>query len=504
MKYILGIDSGLTVTKAAVFDSNGRTVAVSRRRLPQLLPQPHRVERDMHMLWQQTAEVIKEAIHHSGCRPSDIAVVSVTAHGDGVYLLDHQQNPLGPGILSLDTRAHPIVCEWRERGLDRDAITLSGQVPHPSAPSALLSWIQRHQPERYKKIGTILSCKDWLRYCLSGSLGTDMTEASTSFTAVETQQYDGAILQLYGLDSLYSALPEMAPSAKIVGAVTAKAAGQTGLLEGTPVAAGLHDVTASALGIGGHSLHNATIVAGTYSINEVLADQPKLDPGWFCRNSIEPGLWHCMSISPASATNYDWFIDTFFASEREVSVSIHQRLNDELTTAMQAPSATLFHPYLFGSPFGGNSSGGFLGVHGWHDRGTLLKAVIEGIVFNHRWHVEKLQGSFPIQHIHLTGGISRNTNIAQMFADILGLPVDVSTTEEPAAWGAALCGGAATGLFESAFCDPRELSTLKYTYQPRTERTEFFDARYRIFCQAAEQLQPIWDALASHPMPQGL
>ena len=63
---ILGIDSGLTMTKAVVFDAKGRVLAVARCRIAQTIPQPRHLERDMSALWQSTAQAIREALATSG------------------------------------------------------------------------------------------------------------------------------------------------------------------------------------------------------------------------------------------------------------------------------------------------------------------------------------------------------------------------------------------------------------------------------------------------------
>jgi L-xylulokinase len=494
MASLLGIDNGLTVTKAVVFDAGGRQLAVARRRVPQSMPRPHFVERDMDGLWRATAEAIAEALARAGRPASDIAAVAATAHGDGLYLLDAATRPLGPGILSLDSRANETVARWTGTPLMEQALALTGQHPHVSAPSALLAWIRDEEPDRYARIAHVFACKDWLRFCLTGTIGTDRTEASTSFTDVRTQDYAPDALALYGLDALAQALPPIAHSAEIVGHVTPEAAALTGLAEGTPVAAGLHDVTASAHGIGAHRPGVAGIVAGTYSINEVVSDKPLTDPRWFARNAIEPGLWNNMSISPASAANYDWFLDTLCARDREAG-DIHALLAPEIDAALARPSSVIYHPFLFGSPHGTPSSAGFFGLHGWHQRGDMLRAVLEGIAFNHRTHIEALRDGFPFAEARLTGGISRNPAFVQLFADILGLPVTVTETEEAAAWGAALCAGAAAGLYASAADDPRDLSAISTTCAPDPGRHAAMTDRFRLFTSLAEALKPHWAAL---------
>jgi L-xylulokinase len=496
MASLLGIDNGLTVTKAVVFDIDGTQLSVARRRVPQSMPQARFVERGMTGLWHATAEAIREAIALSGRPAADIRAVAATAHGDGLYLLDEDRQPLGPGILSLDSRAGAVIDGWSGGTVFSEALALTGQIPHVSAPSALLAWIKQHEPDRYQRIRHVLGCKDWLRFCLTGTIGTDRTEASTSFTDVRSQAFSPEALRLFGLDEVFDALPPMAHSAEIAGYVTSDASTLTGLAAGTPVAFGLHDVTASALGIGGHVDDVVSIVAGTYSINQVLSRDVRADPRWLCRNAIDAGQWNNMAISPASAANYDWFLDTLCRRDQDAAIeggaSIHEMLAQEIDAALQRPSTILFHPYLFGSPHGNVASGSFLGLHGWHDRGDMLKAVLEGIAFNHRTHIDALRDGFAFRQARLTGGASRNPAFAQMFADILDMPLMVTSTDEAAAFGAALCAGAAVGLYASVQDDPRDLSATGRRYQPDPVRSAEFNRRFSLYCRIAETLKPVW------------
>lgn len=496
MPCLLGIDNGLTVTKAVVFDETGAVLSVARRRIAQIMPHAHHVERDMAGLWTATAEAISEAIARCGRPASEIAAVAATAHGDGLYLLDHGGNPLGHGILSLDSRAGGVVDGWHADGTADAALALSGQRPHASAPASLLAWIRQYEPERFAAIGTAFACKDWLRYCLTGTIGTDLTEASTSFTAVTTQQYEREVADLYGLSSLFDALPPVALPDDVVGGVTAEAAAATGLVAGTPVVAGLHDVTASSLGIGGYGVGQVAVVAGTYSINETVSTHPAVDARWFCRNGLRFGEWNNMAISPASAANYDWFLDQLCAADQKAAevegASIHERLGREIGEALQRPSTVLFHPYLFGSPHGSTASAGFLGLRGWHGRAEMLRAVIEGIAFNHRVHVDDLRQGFKIKTARLTGGISRNPLFAQLFADVLGMTVTVTHTEEAAAWGAALCAGSGVGLFASPTDDPRDLAAIGDDYHPDPARQKALEERFALHCDLAKALTPLW------------
>src|SRR5690606_6894047 len=339
MPCIMGIDSGLTVTKAVIFDADGTVLAIARRRVPQLIPAPQHVERDMDALWAATADAIREAVEACGRPASDIVAIAATAHGDGIYLLGDDRRPLGPAIVSLDTRAGAIADAWNEGEVGARSLELTGQRPHASAPSAILRWIREHQPERYERIAHFIAAKDWLRFCLCGTIGTDRTEASTSFTDVRTQDYADEAFPLFGLDRLAGRQPAMVASTDVVGGVTAETARLTGLVEGTPVMVGLHDVTASALGMGGYGEGVVAVIAGTYSINETVSHAPKIDARWFCRNGILPGEWNNMSISPASTANYDWFLEKFFAADMRDAEKAGLNIHDLVAREFDAASA---------------------------------------------------------------------------------------------------------------------------------------------------------------------
>jgi L-xylulokinase len=496
MPSLLGIDSGLTVTKAVIFDVDGSTLAVARRRVAQSFPRPRHVERDMDEFWNATADAIAEALSKCGRPASDILAIATTAHGDGIYMLDKDRRPLGKGILSLDSRAVDVAERWLNSPVAEQSIAITGQLPHASAPSAILAWVKENEAERYGRIGHVVACKDWLRFCLTGEVGTDRTEASTSFTDYKTQDYSKDALELFGLEALWDALPPMSRSDEIIGGVSQECANRTGLVAGTPVVGGLHDVTASALGVGGLKIGTVAVVAGTYSINETLSSKPNVDKSWFCRNGIAPGEWNNMSISPASTANYDWFLDKLCPAERleaeQTGRSIHDMLRPEIDAALAKPSTALFHPYLFGSPYGAMASGAFFGLRGWQERGDMLRAVWEGIAFNHRIHVDHLKSGFEISAARLTGGVSRSPSFAQMFANVLGMPVTVTETDEAAAWGAALCAGKGAGVFADVYSDPRDLDAIGRTYTPDAARSEQYEKRYALFKEIASALGPIW------------
>ena len=491
---LLGIDAGTTVTKAVVIDPTGRELAVASRRVPLSYPQARHVERDQDALWDAVIETVREVLKVVPAR--EIGAVGVTSHGDGIYLVDAVGRPTRPGIMSLDTRARGIVSRWEKDGVSDRALPLAGQRPWPSAPSAIIRWLVENEPEVISRSRWALPAKDMLRHRLTGVFSTELTEASLSFTNVRTQEYDQQIIGLYGLSDVAHLLPDVLPSIALSGRVTAEAAEATGLLEGTPVGASAHDVDCSAIGTGVIAPGVASVVAGSFSINQVVSDEAVVGAEWCARNFVQPGTWMNMSLSPTSAANMEWFVQNLCADEVERGRSQGDPLGfveQEVRDIADDPSDIVFLPFLYGSPFPGESTGTFMGLRGWHRRGHLLRAVMEGVMFTHRHHVDALAASFTFDTVRLTGGASRSDVWCQLFADGLGRRVEITGAQESGALGAALLAGVAAGQFADLDDAVRATVHVERVFTPRTDAVQRLDAAYTRFREVIVALGPIWE-----------
>ena len=496
---LLAVDGGLTVTKAVVFAPDGRELGVGEARVPQDTPQPRWVERDMDALWDACAGAIRDALGRAGVAAADIAAVATTGHGDGIYLVGADGHPVRPAILSLDSRAHGIVERWREEGVLDEALRLTGQHPFAASPAPLLAWMKVHEPEVWERCRWVLTCKDWLRFRLAGVFATDFTEASLSFTDVQTQRYSDAAFRLFSLEDARDKLPPVLGCAEVGGEVQSEVAVATGLRPGTPVVGGLHDVDANALGTGCVEPGQLAIVAGTWSINEVISSRPATDPRWACRNFVEPGRWMNMAYSPASATNLEWFVRELCPLEIEGATARGESpfafVNQEVASVLGEPPGPVFHPFLFGSPYGDQASAAFLGMRGWHRRPHLLRALFEGVTFNHAVHVDALRSAFPVTEARLSGGGAQSELWSQMFADALGLRVLVTDAREAGARGAALCAGVGVGLYDSLAEAVATTVRVVRPYRPNSRGQERLAPAYDAYRAAVEVLRPIWDQL---------
>ncbi len=303
---LLGIDSGLTVTKAVVFDLDGRALGVGSAPARNRVLRSRWVEKDPTQQWHDTAGAVRTAIAAAGVDPASIEAVGLTGHGDGVYLIGEDGLPVRPALPSLDTRAHEVVARWRRNGVADRALALAGELPFPQHAPAMLVWLREHEPGVLERTRWVLSAKDWLKLQLTGTVTTDPTDASAGFTDVRGQGYAPALRALYGLEEVEGKLPPIVPPTEPVGQVRPEAAAETGIPAGTPVPSGLHDIAAASVGSGATEPGEMLMVAGTYSVNQVLGDRPVVDGRWLCRSWLRPGRWAHMSTSPTSATNTEW------------------------------------------------------------------------------------------------------------------------------------------------------------------------------------------------------
>ncbi len=365
-QYILGIDNGSTVSKAALFDFHGKEIAIASCKVETEYLNPGWTERSMETLWHSTACAIQDVIASSGIDPAEIVGIGNTGHGNGMYLLDKQGQPLRYGIQSMDTRAANIITEWNARSLFPQVYPFTLQALWPAQPNALLAWIKKYEPQNYERIGAILMCKDYIKYCLTGEVSSDFSDmGGTSLVDVPRKCYSRELLTCYDLAEVYDALPPLKQCFEIVGQVTRKAAEETGLAAGTPVVGGLFDVAASAVGCGAVQTNQACIIAGTWSINEVITSQPLMDPDVFMTTLFAvPGLFLNIEASATSATNLEWFVAQCCGDERAEAarrgISVYDVCNEEVEKLAPDSTNIIFHPFLYGSNEQSSARAGFL------------------------------------------------------------------------------------------------------------------------------------------------
>lgn len=501
MKYYLGLDNGGTSTKAALYDIHGREVGVAGMDMAFLSPYPGFCERDMEEMWHTNCAVIQSVLKKTGVAPQDVAGVAVCGHGKGLYLWGKDGKPARNGIISTDNRAYIYPKKWREDGTEQKVFALSGQHILACQPVSLLAWLKDHEPQVISNIQWIFECKDYVRFRLTGEARAEMSDYSgTNLLNLSTRQYDDHLLDLFDLNELHHALPPLCDSTEIAGYVTEAAAAQCGLVAGTPVAGGMFDIDACAIAVNVLDEQNICMIAGTWSINEYPRKLPVMD-GSVLMNSLFclKNYYLIEESSPTSAGNNEWFINNLLPEVRlqakELGQNVYEWMNQWVESIPPQEFVPIFLPFLMASNVHPNAMGTFVGLSASHTRKHMARSVYEGIVFCHKYHLERLLKTRDTKPdcIRLAGGAARSRVWAQMFSDILEYPVETVAVNETGALGCAIVAATAVGDYSSLADAAQRMSPVGTRFNPSVENRKHYRDRYDLYCKTIRALDGLWD-----------
>jgi L-xylulokinase len=494
-RYLLGIDNGGSEIKCALFDLRGRECAVASRRLPLITPRAGHTERNADAVWGANAQAMAEVIQKAGVDKNAIAAVGLTGYGNGLCLVDASGSPTRNCIVSTDTRASACCDKYRRNGAERYIYPMTYQTLWSAQPAALLSWLSENEPETIARSRYALSIKDYIRFKLTASFASEMTDASSGcLFNLNLRRFDPEIFKTLGIEDLYRLMPRCLESTAISGRVTAEAARSTGLAEGTPVAGGYFDIDAGALASGVLDSSVLCLIAGTWSINEYVTPSVNRE---YEKNantvtlSYLPGNFLVEDSSPTSASNFDWFVENIMLPgypglSRE---GLYRECDAILARSSPSDEDALFIPYLFCSATNPAAKGTFFNLNNRHGRDDLLRAVYEGVVFSTRFHVKKLRrpvGDYSVAR--LSGGVSRSGVWTQMMSDALNMPVEILEGSQLSAQGAAMGAGIACGIFDGLSSAVSQMVHVKKRYSPRPDLVGIYERRFASFEKALRAL----------------
>jgi xylulokinase len=415
---LVGLDVGTTGVKALALSLDGAVIGRAEEEYPLSMPRPGWAEQDPED-WVRAAE---EALRRLG---AESARVGLSGQMHGLVALDADRRVLRPAILWNDQRTAAECAEIEERiGLVR-LIELTGNRALPGFTAPKLLWLRRHEPEVYERIAHVLLPKDYVRLRLFGELASDAADASgTLLFDVAHRRWSDEVLA--ALEIPCDWLPPVSESTEVAGA---------------------GDQAAGAIGVGVHSPGPASIVLGTsgvvFSPLSAFAPDPEGRAHIFCH--AVPQTWHAMGVMLSAAGSLHWFREAFARGEP------YERLDGEAESWEPGAEGLVFLPYLAGerTPHADpNARGAFVGLSLRHDRGALVRAVLEGVAYGLRDSLELLRGvGCAAEFGRVSGGGARSPLWLEIVASVLGLPLQRAAVEEGAAYGAALLGGVASGVF---------------------------------------------------------
>ncbi len=469
MKYFLSIDCGLTKSKAVLFESTGKMLFENQLDTPRKNSQINTTA-----LHKTVITLIKNILKISGINPEDILTVSTSGHGNGLYFIgDDGILPFGFSSMYTESKKHTPPTD--------STFPITLQSSWSGQPLAILSHIKHEKPELFTKIRKILFCKDLIKYILTERICTDYTDASAAgLLNCETAQYDENLLRIYDLDGCIDILPDLCNCTDIIGTVSQKFAKVSGLSVKTQVVGGLFDVNSCMLGTGVTGPGRYCIIAGTWGINSAVVESPvSCKEITQCCNFAYPNKYMCIDSAPTSCTNLEWFT-------KNVLRDITYRQADEIVENQPEDATLLYLPYIF-TPMDINISGSFIGLRAEHTYKDMLRAVFEGIVFDHTYRLEKLKkAGIVCDSAVLTGGAANSSVFCHMFADCTGLDIYTTAQSQAGALGGAIIGSVAAGLHKNVSDAAKAMVEVQCCYKPRT--TDYYKHKFQLFKDAVTKL----------------
>ena len=418
MKQYLCIDAGTTKLKAGLIDEVGNLTAVTDKTLITERPRPGYCEMDMNGLWNELCLLLHQLREMSGAKWNQLAAIGVSGQGEGAWLMDEHRQPVRKAILWNDTRSDTIEPETWNRAMDICRVNHLTPLCKGSY-LAILHWMKQKEPERYQRIRHILSCKDWINFCLTGSLQTDFTDASTTAFNIFRKTYAWELFDLLELEEAKHALPTPYSSSSRVAVTGAENETPLGIPRGTPVVAGALDVAATAAGLGVSRTGQKGSILGTSLANLLVLNETQAKSASFSGGSLlchtEPNTYLRQMSSLCGTQVLEW-------CRKEIAGGLSFSEMEAMARSV-APGADglLFMPYLFGerAPFQSSRvSAGFFGLRAVHDKRHLIRAVYESLAFVLHDCCRHMPPTEGIRK--MAGGAARSEFLCSVISDVTG------------------------------------------------------------------------------------
>jgi len=504
---LIGIDAGTSVIKAVAFTTDGKELAVASIPNRYVTLPGGIAEQDMALTWESAAATLKQLTEQIPHLASRLIAISVTAQGDGLWLIDKQGEPVGPATIWLDSRSASIVEEfvgsenyaahYERTGTGMTVVQMSGK----------LVWMQRHKPDVLAKATQAFHCKDWIYFKLTGDRLTDPSEANCTFGNYQTNTYQPDILDQLGAGNAKQLLTPVVDGTLDCGRLTESAAKLTGLKVGTPVCLGYVDYVCTGLGGGMFDLSGqtgCTIIGSTGMHMRLRTDtnfvQLNPDQSGFTVSFPAPGMVAQIQSNLAATLNIDWLLDVAIGilADNGLSKSRADLLKglDEKVLARE-PTKLLYHPYISWagerSPFMDTAARAmFNGLDTTTDYYDMMRSVFEGLAFAARDCYE-VMGPIP-KEIRITGGAARSHALRLIFASVLNSDLRTMSREEAGAAGTAMIAAVQQKLLpDMAACtqvwvDPY----LGPSTQPDPQLTRRYDRIFPQYVATRKAMRPIW------------
>ena len=372
-----------------------------------------------------------------------------------------------------------------------------------TAPKIL--WLRNHEPKNFEKTKKVLLPKDEIRRRLTGEFATEVSDASGMLLLdVAQRAWSADLLSKLELDS--SLLARCYESEEVTGRLTPAVAAELGLSTDCLVVGGAGDCAAGAVGNGIVTKGVLSTSLGTSGVVFVHSDEVKIDPEGrvhtFCH--AVRGKWHMMGVNLSAGGSLQWFrnalCEAVVAEAKKKKVDVYTLLTAEAEAVAAGSSGLFFLPYLSGerTPHADpDARGCFIGLTLSHQRGHLIRSILEGVTYSMRESLAIFEGlGVPIKQIRASGGGARSALWRQIQADAFGRKVVTINSEEGPAYGVALLAAVGAGEYKNiAEACAATIRVVSET-APNKAAKKVYDAAFPVYQQLYRSLKGDFKAIA--------
>lgn len=493
--YLLGIDIGTSACKAALFDRKGQVLAAANGEYPVYYPEEGWAEQNPEEWWSAVCEAVRQVIRKAGIQSEEIAGVGIDGQSWSAIAIDKGGKVLTNTPIWMDTRAQSICDRLNEEIGEGEIFRIAGNSLQPSYTTAKIVWYKENLPEVYSKIYKILQSNSYIAFKLTGQISQDLSQGyGLHCFDMRTGQWDEEMCRKMGIPRDF--LPEIVPSDRIIGTVTKKAAEESGLAEGTPVAAGGLDAACGTLGAGVIHSGETQEQGGQAGGMSICIEKYQADPRLILGFHVIPGKWLLQGGTTGGGGVMRWFEREFADYERlmreQTGISSLDQLNEIAEKVKPGCDGLVFLPYMAGerSPiWNPYAKGVFYGLDFSKTKGHMVRACMEGVAFSLRHNLETAEeAGAKAEILRAMGGSANSLLWTQIKSDVTGKTMAVPASDTATTLGAALLAGVGTGFYKDY--EEAVAETVKVTrkHQPDPEKKAVYDKNYETYLELYRSL----------------
>ena len=477
MSLFIGVDLGTSAVKLLLVDETGKILNSVTKDYPLYFPQPGWSEQNPADWWKAVQHGILQLTEHTD--KSLIRGIGVGGQMHGLVALDEKDAVIRPAILWNDGRTAEET-DWLNTVIGKEKLSaLTGNIAFAGFTAPKLLWMQKHEPENFKRIAKIMLPKDYINYRLTGVHACDYSDASGMLLLdVEHKCWSKEMLEICSLSE--SQMPRLFESYEVIGSIQGFVSGALGLPRDCLVVAGAGDNAAAAVGTGVVGEGGCNISLGTSGTLFISSQRFGVDP----YNALHAfahadGGWHLMGCMLSAASCNKWLCEEILKTADYAGEQV------DITPDKLGRNRVFFLPYLMGerSPINDTDARAcFLGMSMDSSRADLVQAVLEGVSFAIRDSLEvaKSLGVTP-ERSKLCGGGARSPLWRRILANVLDLPLDIPQTEEGPGYGGAMLAMVGCGVYPTVQACAEALVRVTDTVEPEAELAERYEEQYRKF-----------------------